>query len=308
MTLATLRNEVWKLLGESSDLNPTTDIQISGTSWVDYAINESQRAVAFWKQRRSNKRLRIPSLLSSLNFQVTVIEGTLEADGTTLTVTLPASDIDSDNDRYNDWLVEVNGETRFIVDSGSYVLTVGEAFSSAPETGDTYKLTKNFVYLLPSTHVWVDDHVSLPDTNDIYLAQGNFLRPVGIYDITNKADLSFEGDKELLVTESISTPASFVTFGNKIVFDTAFDEDTWYRLEYYRLPKSMTLSTDVPEIPEVYHYAIILNAVAMGFARLQDYQTAYKFESQFEDFLTSRLSMDEMISERQKDVFKVRLF
>jgi hypothetical protein len=174
--------------------------------------------------------------------------------------------------------------------------------------GDTYKLTKNFLYLLPSTHAWVADHIQLPSTNDIYLAEGNLLKPVGLYDITNKADLSYEGDKELLVSETISTPSSFVTFGNKIVFNSALEEDTWYRMEYYRLPKPLTLSTDVPEIPELYHYAIILNAVAMGFARLQDYQTAYKFESQFEDFLTSRLSMDEMISERQKDVFKVRLF
>ena len=307
MTLADLRNEVWKGLGESSDLDPSSDVQLSGSSWVDVFINEGQRAIAFWKQKSNGKRLRIPSLLSSLNFHATVIEGTLGVDGTTLLVTLPAADIGSEADRYNDWILEINGEKRIVVDSATYVLTLAEAFTTAPATGDTYKLSKNFYYLLPSTHAWVSDHISLPVVNDVYRAEGNLLKVIGVYDISDRSSLEYVGDKESYFTDELGTPSSFALYANKIIFDVGNDESRWYKVEYYRTPKNMILSTDIPEIPEIYHYAIVLYALSTGFARLQDFQASYKFSSDFDDFLRSRLSMDEMVSERQKDIFKITL-
>ena len=89
-----------------------------------------------------------------------------------------------------------------------------------------------------------------------------------MYDISDRSSLEYVGDKGSLLYRRTRTPSSFALFSNKVIFDVGNDESRWYKVEYYRTPKNMTLATDVPEIPEIYHYAIILYALSTGFARI----------------------------------------
>ena len=307
MTLENIRDQIYANLGNPSDLNPATDTQYSGGPLLTWVANEGQRQLAFWKDPQMSRQLRFRNLLSDLYFTSKVITGTLATTTSTTTVTFPAADVGSQDDRYNGWTVEIDGELRLIVDytGSTYTATVHVAFSGAPTAGDTYTLRKRFSLLLPSTHAWVSspagEHVSLPVTTDRYRADGNLYEILKVEDIENSRVLEKAERTESYPSYIMTSgdPTVWWRLGNKLYFDVNVDATNYYRMEYYRLPTDMSATTDEPEIPETFHYGLVLWGTAWGYRRKQESSDTYSVSKELESFMRQRASQYDVEGERE---------
>lgn len=315
MTLSDIRSQVYANLGNPTDLNPSTDTSYNGGPMLTWVANEAQRQLAFWKDPQMSRQLRFRNLISDVYFTSKLITGTLTSTGTTTTVVFPSANVGSNDDRYNGWVVEVDNEMRLIVDytGSTYTATVHKAFSSAPASGDTYKLMKRFSLLLPSTHAWVSspsgEHITLPSTTDRYRADGNLYEVLKIEDIDNTRVLD-KAERTESYPDYINTsgdPTCWWRLGNKVYFDTNIDATNYYRMEYYRLPTDMSASTDEPEIPEVFHYGLVLWGTQWGYRRKQESSDTYSVGRELVDFMRQRASQYDVESERETNYMTLRV-
>jgi len=316
MTLADIRNQIYWNSGNSTDLNPATDTSYNGGPILTWCCNEAQRQIATWKDPVTGRHTRFRNLVSDLFFKSKVIEGTLTSVGTTTTVVFPAADVGTQDDRYNGWVVEINSEMKLIVDyvGSTYTATVHDAFSSAPAVDDTYKLMKRFSLLLPSGHDWLSsptgEHITLPSESDTSRAEGNLYEVLKIEDIDNTRVLD-KAERTDSIPEYINSsgdPTVWWRFGNKLYFDTNVDTDSlWYRMEYYRLPTEMSDATDEPEIPEPYHYAMVLWGTAWVYRRKQESSDLYSVSRELETFMRNRVGEFDSEMERESGYMSVKL-
>lgn len=272
MTLEDIRKRIWDGLGKPTDLDPSSDVQYNSGPLLTWVVNEGQRQIAFWKDPIRQYRVRIRSLYASLNYQITTRTDTVAAiDNTNSPYWIELNAVEQNDDRYNDWIIIINGDTKIIVDYDGTTRRcyVEDSFGTAPTIGDSVELYKSFDYILPSTHNWVSEHIALPDTTDRYLSTGNFFEPLSLVDITNEIELVRARDNDRFPGNLRTTgdPTAWTVYGNKIVYNYAIDEQIWLKLEYYRSPLDMVNATDEPEIPEVYHYAITLWGIYHGLIR-----------------------------------------
>lgn len=291
MTLAEMQEQIWRFIGEPSDLYD--DDTATYDSELTLAINEGLRQVATWRDPQTGRAVRYPALFGETFFQPYRETGTLDADGTTTTVVLPAGS-SAVNDAYNGWTIEINSETRVIMDyvGSTLTATVNDAFDSAPATSDTYELTKNFIQLLASTHSLVGFHLSKPT---------GFLAPQRILNLTDSEELSRASRTETYISQGseIGTPTEFYFKDDRLVFNFAFEEDSWLKMEYTRLPAELSASSDEPELPEYYHQGIVLWGRWWGYAREQALQEAYASKQDFVDFMRQRIGMYHFETDRE---------
>ena len=306
-TLELLMDEIWQHIGEPTDLDPDTDVSYSGSPLLMWVCNEAQRRIAAWKDPANGRQIRIRSLISDMYFASKYYSGdTLDADGTTTTVVLPNTDVVGGaatyDNCYNGWVLQVNNENRIITDydGASYTATVHEAYSTAPATDDDYLLCKNFYYLMPSTHDWVSLYITSPATTDLTRATGNLLEVLKIVDLTNEVELEKARGSYFPLTglTSPGDPSMWWRVGNKILFDVPQDSAISFYMEYYRSPLDMAGNSSEPEIPEQYHYAIVLWGMWWGFNRQQDYQAAWAKKQDWIEFLRSTKSEYDVEMER----------
>lgn len=301
--LELLMDEIWQQIGEPDDIDPDTDVQYEGSPLLMWVCNEAQRRIAMWKDPSTNHRTRIRSLISDLYFSSTYYDEDLDDDATDESqIILPAADVSDEDDCYNGWVLEINNEARVIIDydGTSYTATVNEDFSSTPEEDDGYKLYKNFYYLMPSTHAWVDEHISLPSTTDTTRATGNLLEVLKIVDLNQSRTIP-KGRGSYYPAMNMTSPGEpgdWIRVGNKIIFDKPQSEDYSFYMEYYRTPMDMAGNDSEPEIPEMYHYAIVLWGMWWGFNRQQDFTSAWAKKQDFNEFMKSISSQYELASER----------
>jgi len=292
MTLSEIRTQIWEALGEPTDIDPSDDATTLNT-----VVNEAQRQVAKWRDPQTGKMVRIHSLFNSLNFYPTVITNTISSvsnDTFPYYLSFTSARTGNSNDRYNDWVVEItsgdaDGAKRLLTDyekTDSYNRYIySEAFGTAPSADDTVKLYKNFFYLLPSTHGWADDAIILPSNTDLNIADGNFLEILRIEDIENQKVIEKATNMESFINIGTSTgdPTKWYRFGNKLIFNYHLDEEKWYKMEYYRTPAEMSTATDEPEIPEIYHWAMVLWGIWWGYKRAMENSSAYSTKKDLED-------------------------
>jgi hypothetical protein len=238
-------------------------------------------------------------------FKSHVVSGTLTADGTASTITFPAADVGGDNDQYNGWLVEdtTNDEVRMVVDynGNTYTATVHDDFDTTPASGNTYALYKRFNLILPPSHSWVGEHISSPiegSVNDT--ARGNLMTVLRITDLEDTKEIargSRVEDYDRLITTT-GTPTEWIPKGNSIVFNYAPTEERWYKADYYRLPKELSSATDEPEIPEAFHWAIVLWGAMWAAGRYQENATKYSYSKDFESFMAHTKTDYDVMLER----------
>lgn len=315
MTLDQIRDSIYWNSGNATDLDPDTDTSWGGGPVLTWVVNEAQRQIATWKDPITQRQVRFRSLLGELYFKAKVISGTLTSTGTTTTVTLPAADVGDDDDRYNGWILEIGNQMRLVVDytGSTYTATLHTSLASAPSSGDAYKLYKRFSLLLPSTHAWLanpsGEHISLPATSDIYRAEGNLYEVLKIEDIDNTRVLE-KAERTESLPEYLTTtgdPTKWWRFGNKVYFDVSLDEENYYRMEYYRLPTEMSGATDTPEIPEPFHYALVLWGTAWVYRRKQESSDLYSVTKELETFMRNRVGEFDAEMERESGSMSVRL-
>jgi hypothetical protein len=314
MTLELLRKEIWQQTGEPSDLDPDTDIQYSSGPLLNFVVNEAQREIAVWKDKVSGRILRLRNLVDELYFKSTYATATLDSTGTTSTVVFPATwtlngtastSVGSNDDQYNRWVVQVGSEVRRIVDytGSTRTATVHDDWTTAPAVSDTLVVYKDFFLLVPSSHAWSGEHIILPSESDRYRSSGNLLDILRVSDMNSQVDLERMDRTQTNIANVTSTgdPTEFRRFGNRLVFNRAPSESKWFKLEYYRLPTSLSATTDEPEIPEMFHYAIVLWGMRWGFSRQQAPTEAWSVGQRFDDFMRRTVSTYEIEYEREYD-------
>ena len=302
MTLSEIRLEIWNNLGKLTDLDPATDGSYNGGPYLTYVANMAQRRVASYKTSRG-RIMRFNTLKGEMFFENTIIEGTLDANGTTSTVIFPNADVGTGDDRYNGWVLKINGTYRILVDyvTSTRTGTLHEVLSTAPAIGDTYALYKKFSYLLPSTHAWISEHIQLPATSDRFLNEGNFLEILKIEDLEQERKLTKATRGRSFVTLQTSTgdPQKWYRYGNKLIFDYAPEEQKWFRMEYYRLPLDMSSDSDEPELPEEFHYGLVLWGTEWGYRREGESNEKYSTKLDFKEFMEQTILELDISDERE---------
>lgn len=302
MTLSLLRDQIWALGGEPTDLDPSTDVQYDGNPMLTWVVNEGQRQVASWKHPSTRRRFKIRNLYGESFFKVSTLSGTLEDNGSTNTIVFPSGDLGAQDDRYNGWLVEVNGETKLLVDyTGSTRSgTVDSDWNTTPAIGDTYSVYRRFVFLLPSTHAWVSEHVSLPNKIDTTLPIGTFFAPLKLISVANQTEIRVGKDYEDFEGKLLSTgdPTKYIMKGNRIQFDSAPTSDFWVKMDYMRLPSPLVNDTDESELPESMHWGIVLWGLWWIYRHQQENSSAYSTKKDFTDFMLTSLNEFDVSAER----------
>jgi hypothetical protein len=309
MTAAEMMQRVWQALGEPSDLDPATDVQYNGGPLLLWYVNEGQREIAKWKDPQTGKPLRIYDLYSSIPYKTSVLSATITTvNNTTSPYYVTLDTVGTETDRYNDWVLEVtsgdaDGAKRYVVDSDAGSLYVDSAFTTAPSIGDTVSLYKRFDLLLPATHAWASEHIALPSASDLARNTGNLLEVLSLVDIKNKLELDVCDDAERFPATllDVGDPKKWYRYGNAIFYDRNVDtDDLWLRMEYYRAPTDMDLTTNTePDIPEIFHMAIVLWAIWYGYKNMLESSKAYSTKLDLADEMKRTTS--------QFDVRKSRL-
>ena len=308
MTLTQLRTEIHEGLGEPSDIDPSTS-----ATRLNLAVNEAQKSIATWKDPTSGRRARIRNLLSSLYFQAKVISGTTAPSGTvattTGTITFSSTYCGNQDDRYNGWVVSCGSDRRLITDyaGSSYTATLNASWGTCPSNSAAYKLYKDFYYILPSTDTFASspsgEHILLPSTNaSVYRPEGNFLEVLNVVDVRNGLDLQRGGRTESWIDNNTSPgdPTEWRRDGMKLKLNRPTAEDIWFKLSYYRLPTEMSEDADTPDLPEMFHYGIVLWGLAWGCRRNNEDKKAYYYDEQFIRFMRTRLNTYEIESEMEE--------
>lgn len=308
MTLELLRDEIWQQTGEPSDLDPATDTQYDGGPLLTWVVNEAQRQVAFFKDKVTGRVLRFKELYGDMFFQSYYVEDTLTESATSTTeVELPA-DYGAEESRWNGAILEISGEKRVIVGySGSRIATVHRAFTTAPSAGDSFTLYKSGYLMIPAGHAWSGENIALP-TEIADVAVGNFFHPLKVIDVYGGTELEVAPMKQAyLDLTKTGTPTEWYVYGKKIIFDSAPDDERWYKLEYYRAPYNLVDDEDEPEIPEPYHYAIVLWGVWWALRRQQAPTEAWQAWNNFVEFLRFSVEVGEIANERYNDYGTMRV-
>lgn len=301
MTLSEMREEVWEQVAEPSDINPNND-----TTKLDFALNQAQRRVAFWKDKGTGRRISFRNLESELFFKSVIVEGTLDEDApSSTTITFPTGDVGTEDDRYNGWLLEIGSEKKLIVDytGSTATATIHEAWDTNPSNGDSYTLMKRFWYLSGNSDPWVDDHINLPSATNRFRAEGNFFAILKIEDIEQQKTLDKAYAKDSFINNIFTPgdPNEWIRYGNRLYFDNAPDEEKWFRMEYYRAPTEMSADSDVPELPEPFHYAMVLWAIEWALRRRGESSEKWSVKQDFEDYMKSTVTELDVEWERESD-------
>ncbi len=299
MTFLEMKEDILEALGNPSDLADYITIG----KW----INRGYKRVLTWKFPRG-RQVRFRCTEGELFFKTVLKTGTAESGGASIIV-LQSGEVGAANDQYNGWVIEIDGGTgegqcRLITDyiGGARQATVAEAWTTDPDDTSTYKLYKRFMEFLPSGSTGASDNI-IVDPNDVIYGV------LKITDLKDETDLE-RGDRTVNWPGSMTTaatPGSYITFGDKIVFDSPVDEERWYRMEYFRLPGDLSENTDEPEIPSSWHEAIVLWATWKGLCRQQEPAMAYSMLRNLEDFMIHNIPQEAVEDERENSRMTIDL-
>ena len=299
MTLLEIYTEIWEHTGEINDLDPSVDA--TRLTWV---VNEGQRQVAFWKDPVTQRPLRIHSLMGELFFTSSFVSSTLDADAPADNkITFPGADVSDQESRYNGWIAESGGQSRIITSYNNYIATLHKDWDTTPSSGDTYKLYKRFWLIVDSSDPWQSEHITIPASSTKYRTEGNLLGILKIEDLEDEVDLrkAAKGRTYPSLMMSTGTPNRWWQSGRKLYMDYCLDEARTFKAEYLRHPTKMSAASDTPEIPEIFHWGIVLWGIMWGFSREQEAPDKYSAKRDFLDFMRQTKSVYEMELESIED-------
>jgi len=304
MTVAEIMDQVWTTLGEPTNLDPDTDVSYGGSPMLLYAVNEAARQIATWKDPSTGKPMHIRDLYSSTNFQVVPLTDTIATVNNTATapyVTLTTNP--TSNNLIDGWVLEMtsgdaDGEMKLITSSAgpAGICYIHAAFDTAPTAADTVSIYPNYIPLdanFPGTSL---DPTSGTHGYDI----GLIYEPLSVVDLEALTELTYIGNKEKFVATLLSpgTPTEWTKYGNKIVFNYPLSAARYYKIEYYRYPAAATLTTQSPDIPEAFHWAICLWCMWWGYKRTMEAALAYSTKQDFVEEMRTLLTQYDISSDR----------
>jgi hypothetical protein len=297
MTLAAFRTELFEVIGEQTELDPSTP---EGAARLDAWVNRAYRKVLFWRFP-DGTQARFPCTEGLLFFQTVVKTGVL-AGGTTTTVTLDGT-AGAGANQYIGWVVDVNGQRKLIISyDASRVATVHKAFDTAPSVGTAYTLYKNFMRLCETTDIGADENIIMSPVNQ-------FMAPRKITNIERFWDLSVAERTETFARNALSPgyPRQYYRRQNDIVFDYPAQTVEAYRMEYMRMPPELVEDEDKPETPEYFDDAILLRAQWSALVWQQDNDEAYARKRDLQEFMAEAKQQGEMEYDRESGQSEVQL-
>lgn len=296
---------VWEALGERSDLN----IYDSGTTNFNIALDGSVKLLS-WLNRSylrllgyklpNGALLRFPVLEDNINFQITLRTGTADAGGTA-TITLPAG-FQTVDDYYNNWIIKItsgtgSGQKRMIMDyvGSTLVATVDEDWGTEPDATSVFGLFKNFIDIVSSTDPKAPDGLVLDPVDSV-------LTVVSVVDIKDRNPVppGDRIDKFANNMFTIARPDIYIKYGNKLVFNSAPDDNRWYRFEYMKIPEALVSATDEPLIPSIWHEFLVMFSIWLGLKQKQEVDQAWSVRRDLENFVITTKQAIEMSFEREE--------
>lgn len=87
--------------------------------------------------------------------------------------------------------------------------------------------------------------------------------------------------------ETSGLPSAWTEFGQQLYFDKPADKAYTFRQRYFRVPTSMSATTDVPDVPEAFRELLELYADYRGEKYRGNHDVAATYKQDFEDGLES---------------------
>ena len=277
----------WDTLGRKTDLgtpNPADgSLTLTATQRAIWrsVINRALMSVCFWKDRAAGGPVINHILEGQLLCKNTLETVTLETDASTSLITLPAG-----YTGYGGYVIDTGTEQRLIQGDG-VAYNVVEGFSSAPESGDEVTLLKNWI------------------TTTEMGSPSDFYEPFQVFDLGNEKNLKRGKRGSRFISKSLTSgdPTSWYIFGTRIYFDQLLDEELYFRVEYAKSPDMVETadfltptSGSRPEVdlPDPYHYGLVLWATEWGYRRYGESNEKYSVKRDFIDFMRSVQSQSEL--------------
>lgn len=296
MTTREIMELVYQEAGEPSDLCPYTDpgdyttfdITIPGSVRLLRIVNMALRRIASWRLR-SGRIVRYKALEGREFFvNPTPPTGTaVSAGDTSLVIPQLGTDVD---DELNGWIVEITagtgaGQTRLIVDSTvnapDVTLEVNTEWDTNPDNTSEYALYKGFFAFLAARILTVDNwHILLDPVTVLHDI-------VRVRDVQTNADLVLASHGESFTSSQAQSgiPSEYLRYGDQLILDVAVAERRVFEILYTKNPTALSVDTQVPCLPEIFHQGIILWAVHEIQRMNQAFGPAYTTKRELEDFM-----------------------
>ena len=119
-------------------------------------------------------------------------------------------------------------------------------------------------------------------------------------DVTNGKELAGVTKTEKFAENitQVGEPSYWYRYGNAIYYDKNVDSKIKFKVEYYRMPMEMSDPDDVPDIPEIWHMAIVLWGIWYIFRRKMEAGLAYSAKMDFEDEMRRTVGQFDVMKER----------
>jgi hypothetical protein len=278
MTVNEMILEVWQMIGEPTDIdptdgtaNPTTaniDTGTQGYTRILRALNEAQIRVASHRQVRGRQFRWRGGYSATTQYIVkssyTLTDAMIKGQGFATLTGFPSL-VD---DGYNEYIIKIGDEIFRIADtfaSGNSV-NLSKLTDKAYAAGTAVVLAPTYIDL--PADAWIISHVT-------EAFEGTELAPRP------------RAEDVLYGPVSGQNSAYYVKNGSRLYVNDVDMEDTdskAYRVTYQRFPLSMSDSQE-SELPGNMHWALVLWAAGWGYWRQQDPQERKNIRDDFADFM-----------------------
>lgn len=307
MTLNEAVQALYETLGEPTDFRPTgTDYVTLDNTTTGYArlarlLNDGQTACANYKPSRG-AQIRFSNLIATTNVTVKEINTTFDIENTDSTkiyinkADLPNPTILETNTegRFEDSYLTIDGTT-YTVDYDNFDLATGRWEIYLNTSRDLtspvrdVQIRKNSFMFLPKTHPWVGENFRAPSVLSHGVAKGNLTYVLKINNLTDTEELTraSSGEDFLFTEAEFSTPTEYILLGKTIKFDTVPDNLTRFAVDYYRTPSRISDGGEDFEIPEQFHYGILMWATWQGLLSIHELETSNYYKSNYYNFMST---------------------
>jgi hypothetical protein len=290
--------EVFETLGEDTMMDPST---AEGRARLLRWANRAQRRVAFFRLK-SGHLLRFPTLRVETMWQAVAYTDTATytvASSTDNTVTcnnLPGVTAN----RYRGWVVEINDEHRLVVSQSGSTLTINDDWNSNPAAADTYKLYKRWYDLVDSGHAYASENIILDPVSAVY-------EILVLEDLQEEVSLVYDDriETNIFTLKETGDPTTLRMDGNRIYLDYNVEDTRYFRMEYYKYPAEMSADADEPDLPEVFHEAVLMEMERLAYRFKNQNNSAYSLKRDIEDFMNTVMLPGEMGFERRNPYTEV---
>lgn len=319
MTYEEIAWMAWEMLGEPTDLDPTTNPVNANLPWATNEgrwidmINRGQDAIAMFKSGHGRMfRYKNDSTLAAFETSTATKVVNLLGSKGVRSIQFPSTG--EGDDFYKGWVVteDVNQpQYGYQVlhsqdDTTNVTLYLDRPLQTAFNVGDSIKLMDRSIDLrglMLSGEFQNERVLEVLDAKVVVFDPANTVESA----VMQLEPLPREGLNRMF--DYFGYPGYWYRQGNRLFLDRVNPaEDTYVYTDIKRLPTERSLFSEEPELPEQFHYAILLWVVAWGHARYSDIESRKDYRGQLREFMETTMT-DYMVEFERNDQIggKVRM-